>query len=140
MSEIGSLYGLFEHISGRTLPRTPSGAIDMDQIHRDNAQRDQQRMLFGRVELESEHGLAVSDTVNSDQALAYRRAAGGLIGITVLIDYEGEFSDRGTPPEGYAFAIVDPENQAVATQYWETVNELITESQQPNPTQGEQNV
>ncbi len=137
MSEAGNLFGLFEHISGRTLPRTPWGAIDMDRVHRDNARRDAQNMQFGRVELESEHGLAISDTVDPNQALAYRRAAAGLVGITVLIDTEGECSDRGTPPTGYAFAIVDPEDETVAEQYWQAVDALIDEQQQPNRPQGE---
>lgn len=140
MSEIASVFGLLEQVSGRTLPRTASGAVDMAQVHRDNARRDAQNWQFGRVELESRHGLAVSDTVDGNQALEYRKAAGGLVGITVLIDTEGEFSDRGIPPEGYAFAIVDPETEGVADQYWQAVDALITKPQQPHQTEGEYSV
>ena len=137
MSEQATVLSFFEHISGKTLPRTASGEIDMDRIRRDNDRRDEQSRQFGRVELESQYGLAVSDTVDPQQALAYRRAAGGLIGITVLIDTEGEFSDRGTPPEGYAFAIVDPEGKAVAAAYWEAVDALTA---LPRTAPGEQDV
>jgi hypothetical protein len=140
MSELNAFISLGEQITGRQLPRTPWGDIDMDQVRRDNEQRDLERMRFGRVELDGGSGNAVSDAVETDTALIYNKAAEGLAGITVLIDTEGKLSDRGIPPEGYVYAIVDPENEAVAAQYWEAVDALSAESQQPNPNQGEQNV
>jgi len=124
MREFGTLGSFFEEVGGRRLPRTLLGAIDMEQIRRDNEEFDRERMRYGRVALVSESGAAVSDAVTPERATQYEEAAVGIDGLKVIIDREGVFSDRGIPPEGYVYAIVDPKDPSVAEQYWQALDAL----------------
>ena len=98
--------------------------------------RAYEKEVMGREYLTGGDGYAVSDRVNVHQQEAYRKAAGGLVGITVLIDTVGDLSDRGLPDVDHAWAIVDPANLDVSDAYWDVLEPMLEAIDQAHPTGG----
>ncbi len=74
-------------------------------------------------------GFAVSDRVTPELALAYRQAAGGIVGVDVTIDTTGEYSNREAPAEGTAWAVVEPHNRNAFDAYWDALEPKLDELQ-----------
>ena len=87
--------------------------------------RAYEKEALGREYLTGGYGYATSDRVNERQQEAYRKAAGGLVGITVLIDTVGDLSDRGAPDADHAWAIVDPANLDTSDAYWDVLEPML---------------
>ena len=102
-----------EQVGGRSLPRTNSGEIDMNQIHADNlwgdpaTRQEFETEVLGRLHLNSPDGaFMVSDAITPERLKVYQEGARRNPAVEVAVDTTGEISGRAVPEEGWAWVVI----------------------------------
>lgn len=118
-----------EAISGQQLPRRVDGSIDMAQITRDNAiaisANNPDLKITPVDDIYGDEGLTGAyDHIGTPEAEAlYRRAGGGLVGLTVQVAHGVNHPKRPSVRSGTGVEVLW-QSQEAAMRYWRNIEEL----------------
>ncbi len=139
MSIMSELLGFLDVI-GQSKGEPPLSRF-FDPVAHENARRQRALEQNGRKYMSPINAaeLIISDVVNETQWEAYRKASGGIIGVTVEFDHSGELSLRGRPDSGQGYAVITVNGEDANNAYWDALDPLLAELEQTDQS-GESDV